>query len=64
MLWSAKGEVQKVGQETEGCFSREHWKGSITWSATRTLTVFVLIRAPSVIDRAELERVIKHSAKR
>lgn len=60
----SRGKAQKVGQETVGCFSKEHWKGSITWSATRTPTVFVLIRAPLVIHYTELESVIKHIAKR
>lgn len=54
-------EVWKVGQETQGCFSKECWKGSITWSTTRTLSLFVLIRVTLVIqqecvcDKAESE---------
>lgn len=39
-------EVQKVGRETEGCFSRGRWIGSIIWATIKTPSVFVLIRVP------------------
>lgn len=54
------GEVGKVGQETEGCFSKERWKGSITWSTTRTPSLFVLIGVSLVIQQ---ECVIKQRAR-
>lgn len=62
-LRSAGGSVEG-GTGSRGCFSKERWKGSITWSTSRTPSVFVWIRVPQLVHHIGQECAIKQRVQR